>query len=240
MLFIRRVAFTCWMIGSMMAAFVPSMLSKRFARWCMKALWAPWSLGLAGVTVELVRAGTSEPWPLPEDTSGILVSNHASHLDIPILTTAFGWAPRFVAKLELGKIPLLAYYIRRTGSVLIDRDKNRSASRSLDQAVEAATTGAPMAFFAEGTRSPDGGVHPFRNGAFVVARRAKLPVIPVAIVGSHACLPKGRRMPSPGVVKVVVGDPIDPPTEGSAAAFAKLVRDRVGELHASAGGAGLA
>jgi 1-acyl-sn-glycerol-3-phosphate acyltransferase len=239
MVFLRRCGFTCWVIGSMMVLFLPSLLSRRFARWAMKALWAPPSLALAGVKVEVVRYGSSEPWPLPEDAPVILVANHGSHLDIPILVAAFHWAPRYVAKLELGKIPLLAYYIRRTGSVLIDREKNRSAARSLDQAVEAASTGAPLAFFAAGTRSPDDKVQPFRNGAFVVARRAKLPVVPIAIVGSHACMAKGARMPSPGLVQIVVGDPIAPP-EGSAAAFAKQVRAKVGEMHASVGGAGLA
>jgi len=171
MLFLRRLAFASWMIGSMIATFPIAIFSRGFTRWCMARLWAPVLLGTAGAKVKLVRAGTQGPWPLPEDAKVILVGNHASHLDIPILSKAFGWAPRFVAKLELGKIPLLAYYIRRTGSVLIDRAKTRSAARSLDQAVEAAHTGAPLAFFAEGTRSADGAVAPFRNGAFAPSCR---------------------------------------------------------------------
>ncbi|MHC5019656.1 MAG: lysophospholipid acyltransferase family protein [Planctomycetota bacterium] len=206
----------------------------------MRAVWAPGSLWCAGVKVTVVPHGEHPVWPLPEDAEVILVGNHASHLDIPILTRAFRWAPRFVAKLELGRVPLLAYYIRRTGSVLIDRAKSKSAARSIDQAVEAATTGAPLAFFAEGTRSSDGVIAPFRNGAFVVARRAKLPVVPVAIVGSNQCLPKGQLMPSPGKVTVVVGPPMPPPEGGSAAAFAKQVRAVVGEMHVAHGGAGLA
>jgi 1-acyl-sn-glycerol-3-phosphate acyltransferase len=239
-LLIRRIAFVGWLLGSMIGSLPGAIISRRFARFSMRALWAPISLWCAGVKVTVVKHGEHPVWPLPEDTQAILVGNHASHLDIPILTRAFRWAPRFVAKLELGRIPLLAYYIRRTGSVLIDRAKSKSAARSIDQAVEAAAAGAPLAFFAEGTRSEDGVIAPFRNGAFVVARRAKLPVIPVAIVGSNLCLPKGQLWPSPGEVKVVVGPPMSPPEEGTAGAFGKQVRAIVGEMHAAHGGAGLA
>lgn len=224
-----------WLVAVMFGSFLPSLLSAAAARWCMVWWWARGFLRVAGV--RLVVTPARPAWPAEP---ALIVSNHASLLDIPILCAVFGRPPRFVAKVELSRVPLLAFYMRRTGAVLVDRRRGREAARALDQVAAAVGAGNPFCFFAEGARHADGAVHPFRAGAFQVAVRAGVPVLPVAIVGSHAALPPGGLAPRAGTVHVAVGDPLRPQPGETARALADRARAEVGALHQRLGGAGLA
>jgi 1-acyl-sn-glycerol-3-phosphate acyltransferase len=232
----RSVAALGWMLGVMAVTLPFALISAAAARVSMARCWAAGTLRIAGI--RLVRSPATLAWP---DSPVILVSNHTSLLDIPILCAAFGRPPRFVAKLELGRMPLLAYYMRRTGAVLVDRERAREAVRML-QGVAAAVGdgGNPFCFFAEGSRSPDGFVHRFRNGAFQAAITAGVPVVPVAIVGSERALPRGRLLPRATEVRVSVGEAMAAVDGDTAASFAGRARERLGDLHVQAGGAGLA
>lgn len=231
---VRAVAAVGWLVAIMVLCALPGLCSRAAARWCMVWPWAWGLLRVAGVRLQVTPARPS--WPAGP---AILVANHASLLDIPILCAVFGRAPRFVAKMELSRVPLLAFYMRRTGALLVDRRRGRQAASALDEVAARLGEGNPFCFFAEGARHADGAVHPFRVGAFRVAQGANVPVVPVAIVGSHLALPPGGIAPRRATVGVCVGDPIVPQPSETAPELAERVRAAIGAMHARLGGKGL-
>ncbi|BCT91728.1 1-acyl-sn-glycerol-3-phosphate acyltransferase [Lysobacter helvus] len=192
----------------------------RMARW----YWAPLLLGGAGV--DLVVEGTDRvAWDKPL----VLVSNHASMMDIVVLFRAVPAPLRFMLKRELAMVPFVGWYARAMGMVFIDRGNARDARRKLGDAVDKLRDGATLVAFPEGTRSKDGHVGAFKGGAFQVAIEAGVPVVPVTITGSGAVLPPSGFRVRPGTIVVRFGDPIA--TEGMSVqarnALAQQARERV-------------
>ena len=140
----------------------------------------------------------------------LIVSNHASMADIPIILGAIHLNLRFVAKEELGRIPILGSVMKGSGYVLIKRGQSREALQSLLDAAKRLREGRSMHIFPEGTRSEDGQLLPFKRGAFIIANKAGVPVLPVTIVGSHVITPKKSLKIRKGTVKLIIGDPVDP------------------------------
>lgn len=93
--------------------------------------------------------------------------------------------------------------------MLLDRNNAVRAMRELKRTIETLRNGGRALIFPEGTRQPDGVLGPFRSGAFIVAARAKVPLIPIAVLGAAACCPKNPFAFQPGTVRVVILDPID-------------------------------
>ena len=143
------------------------------------------------------------------DQPRILVANHQSSFDVFALC---GWLPgnfRFVVKKELAKIPIFGAAWQRCGHVSIDRSDLSAAIESLQTVADrVASENLTIAMFAEGTRSKDGRLQPFKKGPFVLAIRAGVPIVPVAISGTHEILPKGRWRIEKSEVHVHVGSPI--------------------------------
>jgi 1-acyl-sn-glycerol-3-phosphate acyltransferase len=121
----------------------------------------------------------------------VLVSNHQSVVDIPMLLSAFPRPVRFVAKRELGEIPLLGKAMAAAGNLFIDREDPRDAVRMLREAGERLRGGRLVVVFPEGTRSRDGSIGEFRPGAFYLAQKSGAPVVPVYIDGGCRAIPKG-------------------------------------------------
>jgi 1-acyl-sn-glycerol-3-phosphate acyltransferase len=90
----------------------------------------------------------------------------------------------------------------------VDRERRSSALRSLEKAAGQVRTGRPVLFFAEGTRSADGRLQPFKRGAFVIALKAGVPIVPVSVSGGHEVLPKSSLRIRPGRIVVRYGPPI--------------------------------
>ncbi|HEV8336815.1 MAG TPA: lysophospholipid acyltransferase family protein [Candidatus Polarisedimenticolia bacterium] len=168
-------------------------------------VWARLVLGLCGVRVVVEGRDKIRP-PGPY----VFLSNHQSQFDIPAAVLAIPIQFRILAKQELFHIPIFGWALRLSGFVAIDRRNRDKAIASLDRAAERIRRGRSLLIFAEGTRSPDGRLLPFKKGAFVLAIQAGVPVVPLAIRGSRAVLPKGSLSIRPGIITVVVGDPIDP------------------------------
>ncbi len=168
-------------------------------------LWARGILAAAGVTVR--AAGVEN---IAGDGAKILVSNHQGYFDIFALFVAlplrFGW----VAKKELYRIPVFSLAMKRFGNVLIDRSNREAARRSLQVAADQVRRGQSILIFAEGTRTPDGSVRPFKKGCFYLAQASGVPVIPISISGSYGVMPKNSVRPRPGTIHLVVGRPIPP------------------------------
>ena len=184
-------------------------------RWAQAILWA------ANVQV---RVEGSEH--LRADEPQIIVSNHQSWFDVFALAAHLPVRYRFVAKKELGDIPVFGKAWQSCGHVSVDRGNREAAIESLDQAWrEIHEDKLTMVLFPEGTRSPDGRLKPFKKGAFVLAVQGQVPLVPVAVLGSRNVMPKGRVKIRSNPITLRVGEAI--PTEGA------TIRDRNRLLEAS-------
>ncbi len=121
----------------------------------------------------------------------ILVANHQSLVDIPLLVAAFDREVRFLAKAELGRIPVFGPAMRKAGNLFVDREDPRDAVRVIREAGSAMRRGELIVIFPEGTRSADGSIGEFKAGAFFIARKTCAPLVPVYVGGSAAAMPKG-------------------------------------------------
>lgn len=199
-----------------LAPFNPSGdLAHWFARW-----WSRTLLKIARIPVHV--HGMEH---LPEDRACVLVSNHASAADIPILFGNLPFQFRVIAKDSLFRIPILGWCMRLAGYINIDRTNARKAVKSLKRAAQKLRSGLPVLVFPEGTRTKTGGLQPFKGGAFLVAIEAGVPVIPIGIQGSFDILVTGSRKVRSGVeIHVRIGAPIA--TQG----FRSKDRDSLAEL----------
>jgi 1-acyl-sn-glycerol-3-phosphate acyltransferase len=169
-----------------------------------------WTRGLlraAGVEVRVEGLGHLQP-----GTSYIFMSNHQSHFDILALLHALPFDLRAVAKQELSRVPLFGWALAAAGFIFVDRSNRDRAIASMARAGGILRAGRSIVVFAEGTRSPDGHLLPFKKGGFMMALEAGVPVVPVAISGSRQILPKHRLCLSPGTIRVRALKPI--PTTG--------------------------
>jgi len=178
---------------------------------CCRALpriWARAILWLAGARVQ-VEGLDRVDW----SHSVILAANHQSWFDVFALLSCLPPSVRFVAKQELGKIPIFGPAWRACGHVSVDRGDRAQAVASIENATRRIVEERQaVVFFPEGTRSPDGRLRPFKKGAFVLAIQWGVPVVPVAISGSREAMPKGSFRIRPARIQVTLGDPL--PTEG--------------------------
>lgn len=166
-------------------------------------LWARGICAASGVVID--RSGIEN---LPASPPFILISNHQSHFDLLAFILGFPVSFRVVAKRFLFYIPIFGWCLWASGMIPIDREKRASAFKSLERAAVRARTGVPILFFAEGTRSPDGALLPFKKGAFVIAVKSGIPIVPVSISGSHGVLPRNSIRIRPGRIGIRFGPAI--------------------------------
>ncbi len=145
---------------------------------------------------------------LRPNTSYVFMSNHASHLDSPAVVLALPNTLRFVAKQSLARIPVFGLATRMARMIYIDRENTRSALKRLNQSLTELRDGISAYFFAEGTRSSDGRLMPFKKGGVMLAIQAHLPVVPITIANSHRLLPKNRLYIKPGTIRIIISPPI--------------------------------
>jgi len=122
----------------------------------------------------------------------IYVGNHSSYFDVPLVISTLAPTFYFVAKKELKNIPILGFYFRRLGTQFVDRYDPREARAGLENMEQAIEKGESLFFFPEGTFRATPGILPFRSGAFVLAERYNLPIVPVSIKGAREVLRDGR------------------------------------------------
>jgi len=115
---------------------------------------------------------------------------------------------KWIMKKELGEIPIFGAACRQLGCITVDRGNHEAALQSIENAKKTLSGKACVLFFAEGTRSRDGKVMPFKKGAFRFAHEANLPILPLTIKNSYQVLPSGTFDLTPGTVDVVVHRPI--------------------------------
>jgi 1-acyl-sn-glycerol-3-phosphate acyltransferase len=169
----------------------------------------------------------------------IYVSNHASLLDIPAVVAAIPDRIRIVYKKELNFIPVFGWAMKLTRMhIPIDRSRGLAAMRQLGDAVQRVITGASLLLFAEGTRSPDGKLQPFKRGAFNLAVGAGVAVVPVAIAGSYRVLPKHSFRITPGTITLNLDKAIEPTSLDGKTAESSVMEQTRSAIERLMGGTG--
>jgi len=162
----------------------------------------------------------------------VFCCNHQSNIDPPILFQALHPRLHVLFKHELTKLPLLGRAFQIGGFVPIDRRSREQSMAAIEQAAASLRNGNSFLTFPEGTRSRTGELLPFKRGPFLMALKAQVPVVPVAIQGGSHSMRKGSPIVRPTTVSVRIGEPVD--TRGmdisDREALADLVRSRVEDL----------
>ncbi len=173
-----------------------------------KALYAVlWVLSRTlGVAVFGVRTRFAEP--LPARGGLILLSSHQSHLDPLLLGLATDRRLSSLARSTLYRFKPFGFVITALDAVPVDREA--SALAGMKKVIERLKQGAAVILFAEGTRTATGRLGEIKAGFSVIARRAGVPIVPVAIVGAYECWPRSRLFPRPGRVRLEFGRVITP------------------------------
>ncbi len=169
---------------------------------------------IAGFLARLLfRARLEGVEHIPHEGAFIVVSNHCSNLDPPIL----GWATghqvgrvvHFMAKSEMRRWPVVGWLATQSGVYFVRRGEGDRAAQRFS--LEALADGRPIALFVEGTRSRDGRLKPAKPGAALLAMRSGAPLIPVGIAGTHRIFPGRSRWPHPTRIVVRIGAPFSLP-----------------------------
>lgn len=164
----------------------------------------------------------------------VVVSNHESSAD-PFLLSRLPWDMRWVAKAELFRLPVAGWILRCGGDVPIRRGRGGSVRAMLEACRHTLRHGLPVMLFPEGTRSPDGELLPFKDGAFELAIEAGVPIVPIALAGTRDCRPKGSLWFGRASATARILDPVETAglTLEDVPALREEVRDRIGAEVAS-------
>jgi len=134
--------------------------------------------------------------------------NHASAMDIPVLYVNLPFQFRIVFKKELLAYPIVGWQLKRSGQVCIDQQKPANSIAAIRSAVKSLKAGMPLVIYPEGGRTPDGEIKPFLPGAFFLAIKAQVDIVPVALVGTYELLPMNTYHIKCRPLEMRVGEPI--------------------------------
>ena len=165
--------------------------------------------------------------------SHVYAVNHASAMDIPVLYVNLPFQFRIVFKKELLSYPVVGWQLKRSGQVCIDQQKPTNSIAAIRSAVKSLKAGMPLVIYPEGGRTPDGEIKPFLPGAFFLAIKAQVDIVPVALVGTFELLPMDTYHIKCRPLEMRVGEPI--PTTGltmrDLEAVSARVRKAIEELY---------
>jgi 1-acyl-sn-glycerol-3-phosphate acyltransferase len=209
--------------GCSLATLVAERLFRGAAPGRVMGWWGRAFLRLGGFRVRVEGTGELPPG------GAVLVANHQSLVDIPLLLSAFRRPVKFLAKRELREIPLFGRAMQAAGNIFVDREDPRDAVRMLQEAAARVRGGDLLVVFPEGTRSADGSIGEFKPGAFFLAQRSGAPVVPVYIDGGNRALPKGslRFRPADLLVRVLPPLTVEEGAGGSKERIAVSARGRI-------------
>jgi 1-acyl-sn-glycerol-3-phosphate acyltransferase len=177
--------------------------NSRVVEWCVRR-WAKFIRDAAGIDLRNENLDRIDP-----KQRYVIVANHHSYFDIPCLFGTMAQPLRFFAKISLFKIPIFGWGMKAAGFIPIDRKNRSGAKASFDLAASRIKRGNSIVIFPEEGRSHERTMKPFQRGAFLLAIRSELPIVPVAIDGTYDVMPATRWAVHPGPVTVRVGNPIE-------------------------------
>jgi 1-acyl-sn-glycerol-3-phosphate acyltransferase len=166
-------------------------------------VWSAVVLGVPGVKVEIKMRV-----PLDPTRPYVFMANHASMVDIWAMFLRVPIPVRFIAKKQLGQIPVFGWAMRAGRFVFIDRQNAVSARRSIQEAAQRIKSGQSVAIFPEGTRTRDGKLGAFKKGGFHLAIDSGVEIVPLAIRGTRAVMPPGTPLIRAGLVQIEIDEPI--------------------------------
>src|SRR5437660_7948078 len=134
--------------------------------------------------------------------------NHASALDIPVLYVYLPFQFRIAFKKELLSYPVVGWQLKRSGQICIDQQNPAASIGSIRSALKGLKAGMPLVIYPEGGRTSDGQIKPFLPGAFFLAIKAQVDIIPVALVGTFELLPMNTYHIKSRTLEMRVGKPI--------------------------------
>ncbi|WP_338038082.1 lysophospholipid acyltransferase family protein [Neosynechococcus sphagnicola] len=160
---------------------------------------------------------------VPQQGPLIVVSNHASDFDPPMVSNCVGRPVAFMAKAELFQVPILGQAIQLYGAYPVKRGTgDRGAIRAALAMLE---NGWAVGVFLTGTRTADGEIIDPKPGAAWIAAKAQAPLLPVSLWGTQKILRRGQRFPRPVPVTVRIGQPIAPPPSLERAALESVTQE---------------
>lgn len=202
------------LLGSLIVVLTPGVMRRRqVARLGLRTTFL-----LAGIPIRV--AGLDN---VPDEPS-VAIANHRSYLDGLVAIAALPAHYTAVIKADVGGVPVIGSVLRRVGARFLQREPAAQAGRDTRQLLDALHAGESLCMFPEGTFSVDRALLPFRGGAFFLAARVGVPVVPVVIHGTRRVLPPERILPRPGTVQVFVLEPLQ--GEGADRDAARELRDR--------------
>jgi 1-acyl-sn-glycerol-3-phosphate acyltransferase len=139
----------------------------------------------------------------------VYAANHLSYMDTPVIFASLPFQFRIVARHDLFKLPFIGWHLTRSGQVPVNVTNPRASIASLSSAVRTLKAGLPIFIFPEGGRTQTGHPDLFLNGPAFMAIRAQVPIIPMALVGTHELLPIHTSVFHPVPITIAVGEPIE-------------------------------
>ena len=164
--------------------------------------WARTCLRIAGAPVTVI--GRENLLPL-----AVYTSNHTSFMDTPVVFSSLPFQFRILAKQSLWKWPFIGWHLNRSGQIPVDEEGAGSIA-GLNRAIRALKSGVPLFIFPEGGRTQHGNLQPFMRGPAYISIRARVPLVPMALIGTYELLPIHTRHFRPRQIKLVIGKAIDP------------------------------
>ena len=190
-------------------------------------------LGVAlGTSLAGIRTRVAGREHVPPGRAVVFCANHQSNIDPPILFQALHPRLHILFKAELRKLPLLGRAFQVGGFVPIDRASRDQSMAAIEHVAASLRAGNSFLTFPEGTRSRTGALLPFKRGPFLMALKAQVPVVPVAIQGGTASMQKGSPIVRPVTVSIRIGEPVNTTgmTVDDREKLANTVRARVEQL----------
>jgi len=179
-------------------------LKGRTGMWIAQRVWTPFILFVVGVKMRV--SGLEH---IENGKNYIILANHTSNLDIPMLSAGLPMIFYYVAKKELQRVPFLGWGMMAAGIIFIDRKNKSRAIRSMRIAANKIKNGKNIMIFPEGTFDGSDGLLPFKKGAFHLAMHAQTDLLPVAIVGANTLWPEHSNLRiKAGQVELRIGKPI--------------------------------
>ncbi len=178
---------------------------KNGMEWMAKRFWAPVVLKILQAKVKIENEERLDP-----NQSYLIMANHNSFIDFPVLFNKLPFYTYFIAKKELRKIPLLGWYIESYGMIYIDRSDRINSQKSIVAAGKLIASGKRVIIFPEGTKSKDGKIGPFKKGGFHLAKQANVPILPIKIENARNVWPNKKTFQlRRGQITVKIGNPIE-------------------------------
>jgi len=163
------------------------------------ALWSKLICQLNGIKVEITGIEN-----ILSDRPQIFIANHQSYYDVFALSGYLGVQLRWVSKAVLFRIPFMGWAMSAAGYISVERNNRRQSYQAFLSTLEAIKAGSSVVVFPEGTRSEKGTIGIFKKGSQLLAQRAKVPIVPITIIGTRDIIRKGSMLIRPKAVRIII------------------------------------